>query len=113
VCFLEVDKKFIDVFGILPRFLENLLESENLVFNATAGAKTALGIIQLWFNNFVPSVFKAVDIYFSWKQGRINHWTNQATDPGLMLLGASRLETKAHRFFMFLGCSSRVKIVDF
>ena len=27
-CFLEVDKTCVDVFGILPRFLKNLLESE-------------------------------------------------------------------------------------
>ena len=27
-CFLEVDKTCVDVFGILPRFLENLLGSE-------------------------------------------------------------------------------------
>ena len=28
VCFLEVDKAYVDVFGILPTFLKNLLESE-------------------------------------------------------------------------------------
>jgi len=28
VCFLEVDKAYVDVFDILPRFLKNLLESE-------------------------------------------------------------------------------------
>ena len=28
LCFLEVDKAYVDVFGILPTFLKNLLESE-------------------------------------------------------------------------------------
>jgi len=32
-----------------------------------AGTKTALGIIQLWFNYFVASFFKALVMYFSWK----------------------------------------------
>ena len=35
-----------------PGFLENLQESGNLFCNATATTKTALGIIQLWFNYF-------------------------------------------------------------
>jgi len=35
---------------MLPGFLENLLESGDLVCSATAATKTALGIIQLWFN---------------------------------------------------------------
>ena len=60
VCFLEVDKAYVDVFCILPRFLKNLLESENLVCSATAGMQTALGIIQLWFNYFTACFFKAV-----------------------------------------------------
>jgi len=56
VCFLEVDKACADVFGILPRFLKNFLGSENLVCNATAGTKTTLGIIQVWFNYFTASL---------------------------------------------------------
>jgi len=48
VCFFEVDKTYIDV--LLPRFLENLLESVNLVCSVSAGTKTTLGIIQLWVN---------------------------------------------------------------
>jgi len=59
-CYLEVDKTCVDVFGLLPRFLNNLLESENLVCSATAATTTALGIIQLWFNYFVASFFKAL-----------------------------------------------------
>jgi len=39
-----------------------LLESENLVCSATAGTKTALDIIQVWFNYFAASFFKALGI---------------------------------------------------
>jgi len=59
VRFLEVDTACVDVFCILPRFLKNLLENENLVCIATAATKSALGIIQLWFNYFAASLFKA------------------------------------------------------
>jgi len=37
---------------MIPGFLENLLESGTLFCDATAATKTALGIIQLWFNYF-------------------------------------------------------------
>jgi len=43
----------LSVFGMLPGFLENLLESGNLFCIFTATTKTALGIIQLWFNCFL------------------------------------------------------------
>jgi len=43
------------VFGILLRFLKNWLESGNLACSATAGTKTALGIIQLWLNYLAAS----------------------------------------------------------
>ena len=56
----EEDKTCVDVFGILPRFLKNLLESENLGCSAMAGTKIALGIIQLWFNYFAASFIKAL-----------------------------------------------------
>jgi len=55
ICFLEVDKACVDVFGILPRFLKNLLQNENLVCYAAAGTKSALSIIQVWFNYFAAS----------------------------------------------------------
>jgi len=64
VCFFEVNKTCVDVFGILPRFLQNLLESENVVCCAAAGMKTTLGIIQLWFNYFATSFFMPLGIYF-------------------------------------------------
>jgi len=37
---------------MLQGFLENLLESGTLFFSATVATKTALGIVQLWFNYF-------------------------------------------------------------
>jgi len=48
VYFPEVD----EIFGMLPGFLENLLESGNLFCSATAATKTTVGVIQLWFHYF-------------------------------------------------------------
>jgi len=50
ICLTEVDKTCVYVFGMLPVFLENLLESGNLFCSAMAATKAALGTIQLWFN---------------------------------------------------------------
>jgi len=50
--FPDVDKKYVYVFGMFPGFIENLLESGNLFCSAAAATKIALGVIQLWFNNF-------------------------------------------------------------
>jgi len=50
--FSEVDKICAYAFGMLPGFLENLLESGNVVCSAVATTKTALGIIQFWFSYF-------------------------------------------------------------
>jgi len=57
--FLEVDKTCVAFFGILPRFPEKLQEEEDLDCGATASKKTALGILQLWFNYFETSFFLA------------------------------------------------------
>jgi len=57
---LDVDKTCVPIFGILPRFIKHLLESENLGCSPLAGTKTALGIIQLWLNYFAASFFKAL-----------------------------------------------------
>jgi len=54
----------VDVFDILPRFLNNLLGSKNLFLSAKTRTKTAPGIIQLWFNYFVASFFKTLGIHF-------------------------------------------------
>jgi len=50
-------------FGILPRFLQNFLESEIFVCSVIGRIKPALGIIQFWF------------IYFRgiWRQGTRQH----------------------------------------
>ena len=47
-------------------------------------------------------------------EGWINPWGNRANDRMLALLGASRLNVKAllYWFFMFSGCSPRVKIAE-
>ena len=52
IYFPEVDKTCVCFFGMLPGFLENLLESGNFVCSATSATKTAMGIIQLWFHYF-------------------------------------------------------------
>jgi len=64
-------QKCVDVFGILPRFPENLLVSEDLVCGATAGTKAALGIVQLWFDYFAASFFKVLGIYF-FREAQVN-----------------------------------------
>jgi len=51
------------IFGLFPRFLENLLESGILFCCAKAVTKTALGIIQLWFNYFATSLCKALGVH--------------------------------------------------
>jgi len=58
--FIEVDKTCVYVFGMFPRFLENLLESGILFCCPADTTKTALGIIQLWFNYFAASFYKAI-----------------------------------------------------
>jgi len=70
VCFLEVDKKCVDVFDILPRFVENLLQSENLVCNATAMTKSTLDIVQILFKLFRGIYFQGT-LKFEYIQGGI------------------------------------------
>jgi len=55
VCFLEVDKTCVNIFGILCQTC--LLEGEALVCCAAPRAKTVLGgiLLQLWFNYFAAS----------------------------------------------------------
>jgi len=60
----KVGKHCADVFGILPRFLERFLESENLVCGATAGTENTLAIIHPWFYYFMTPFFKALSIQF-------------------------------------------------
>ena len=62
--FLEVNNTCADVFGIIRRFLENFLENQDLVCSAAGGKKTALGILELWFNYFAEFFFKALRTLF-------------------------------------------------
>jgi len=49
----------------IPAFIENLVESENLVCSDRAGMKTALGIIHPWFIYFKASSQKALGVHLS------------------------------------------------
>ena len=55
------------IFAILPRFLEVMLQSEDLFRGATTRTKTALAILQFWFYYFSEFPFKACGIFFSWQ----------------------------------------------
>ena len=46
ICFPQIDKTCIYVFGMLPWFLENFLKSGNFFCSATAATKNALGIVE-------------------------------------------------------------------
>jgi len=63
--FSRGQRTWANVFGILPRFLENLLESEFVVYSTTVRKKTALDIRHLIFNYFVLSFLKALGIHFA------------------------------------------------
>jgi len=64
-CFFEVDKTCADIFGILPRFMGKLLESEKIFCSSTARTKTAPGVLQLWIDYFEASFLKALGKNFS------------------------------------------------
>ena len=55
------------VFVKLSRFLEDVLQSEELIFGAATQTKTALAVLQLWFHYFSAFPFKAFGIYFPGK----------------------------------------------
>jgi len=59
--FFEIDKTCVNIFFVLRRYFDYVLESGNLACSATAGTKTALGILCFWFNYFAASRFKALD----------------------------------------------------
>jgi len=61
---LEFVKTCIGIFCMLPRHLEYMLDCESLVFSVKAGTKTALDVLQLWFNCYAGSLFKALDMRF-------------------------------------------------
>ena len=67
ICFFKIDKACKEIFAILPRFLEDLLQRENLVRGAATRTKTALTIFQFWFHYFSAFPFNAFGIYFPWQ----------------------------------------------
>jgi len=62
---LEVDNIYVGLFGMLPVFLENLLENINLISSVVARTKTTPGILKLWFNYFRTSLIQSLGIHFS------------------------------------------------
>lgn len=66
MCFFDGDKTCIDIFGILPRLFEYLLESENLVCSATYGqCENPHWVSSSFVPLFRTYVFKVIGIYFS------------------------------------------------
>ena len=65
MCFFKVYKPCIHLFGIFPRFLKNLLKSNDLVHGGFARTKSALCIVKLRFDYFTASLFKAFCIDLS------------------------------------------------
>ena len=55
------------IFAIIPRFLEDLRQSEDLVRGAATRTKTALIIFQFLFHYFSAFPFKVFGIHFSWQ----------------------------------------------
>ena len=48
LCFFKINKTCKEIFAILPRFLEDLLQSEDLVRGAATRTKTALALLQFF-----------------------------------------------------------------
>ena len=67
ICFFKIDKASKEIFAILPRFLEDWLQSEDLVRGAATRTKIALTTFQFWFHYFSAFPFKAFGIYFAWQ----------------------------------------------
>ena len=66
--FFKIDKTCKDIFALLPRFFEDLLQSIGLVRGAATRSKTALAILQFSFHYFLAFPFKAFNImYFRWQ----------------------------------------------
>jgi len=49
----------------VPKISRKFVGEWNLFYCATTATKTALGIIQLWFDYFAASFFKALGVHFS------------------------------------------------
>ena len=71
ICFFEIDKACKEIFTVLPRFLGDLLQSEDLVRGTATRTKTALDILQFWFHYFSAFSFEAFGIYFPWQTKKL------------------------------------------
>jgi len=49
---------------MLSIHLQNMLDCYSFVSSVKAGTKTALAVLQLWFNYYAASFFKALDMRF-------------------------------------------------
>ena len=63
--FFKMNKACKDMFAILPRFIEDLLQSKDLLHGDATGIKTALAILHFYFHYFLALPFKAFDINFT------------------------------------------------
>ena len=60
-----------EIFTVLPRFLDDLLQSEDLVRSTATRTKTALDNLQFWFHYFFAFSFEAFGIYFPWQTKKL------------------------------------------
>ena len=86
-CFLEVEKTCVAIFGIFPRQLTILLESEDLVCSTTAQTKTALVVLQLRLNYFATSFYKTFDICFPGSLRYIPRWLMHSFLSPFLIIG--------------------------
>ena len=63
--FFKMGKACKDMFAILPRFIEDLLQSKDLLRGHATGMKTALAILHFYFQYFLALPFNAFDINFT------------------------------------------------
>jgi len=68
-CLFEVDKACKEVFTILPKFLKDILQNEDLVRGIEIRTKTALSILLL-FTAFSFKRFGIWHVVFSWQTKR-------------------------------------------
>ena len=62
ICFFEINETSEDIFSILPAFLNNLPESEDLVRCASTRAETTLMVCQIFLNYRTTPFFQALSI---------------------------------------------------
>ena len=91
---LKIDKAGKKIFAILPKFLEDLLQSKDMVHGAATRTKTALAIFQFWFHHF-----SAFGIYFP---GQTKEWNPSAV---CALLAISFLEYRNNHTCLLISGS--------